>query len=166
LTLLRTEMIPNGDIKVPYHYFECNRCRKEIPEQFPRFRDSKEDYDLCWDCGFIEGRTTEEEYLRYSGVTLINARATVRDGKVVIWAGRREPWQMSNDDIRRTSRYRKWRTKVLERDNYTCQECGQEGGELHAHHIKPFAKYKKLRFEVSNGLTLCAECHRKIHSKK
>lgn len=159
-------MIPNGDIKVPYHYFECDRCGAEIKEQFPRFRDSNKDYDLCWDCSYIEGKINEKEYLRWSGVAIDNAHATIRNGEVIIWIGNTPPWEMSNRDIRRTPKYRQWRINVLERDNYTCQKCGQEGGELHAHHIKPFAKYKKLRFEVSNGLTLCAECHRKIHSKK
>jgi hypothetical protein len=56
-----------------------------------------------------------------------------------------------------------WRKSVYERDNYTCQKCGKRGGKLNAHHIIPFSIDKSLRFEVSNGITLCAKCHKKEH---
>lgn len=32
---------------------------------------------------------------------------------------------------------------------------------LHADNIKPFALYPELRFEVTNGRTLCIPCHKK-----
>lgn len=66
-----------------------------------------------------------------------------------------------NQIIRHRKEYREWRTAVYKRDNYTCQECQQIGGKLNADHIKPFAHYPELRFELSNGRTLCVECHYK-----
>ena len=66
-----------------------------------------------------------------------------------------------NMKIRNSFEYKQWRKAVFERDNYTCQECGRVGGELHADHIKPFADYPKLRLRVSNGRTLCIPCHKK-----
>lgn len=54
-----------------------------------------------------------------------------------------------------------WRRAVFERDKYTCQFCGQRGGRLEADHIKPWAYFKELRFELSNGRTLCGKCHDK-----
>jgi len=68
--------------------------------------------------------------------------------------------------IRTSKPYRDWRTKVFERDDYTCQECGKRNGNgkrivLNADHIKPFALYVDLRFELSNGRTLCLDCHKK-----
>lgn len=61
--------------------------------------------------------------------------------------------------LRASEAYKAWRTLVFERDDYTCKECGIRGGKLHADHIRPFAFYPELRFEVSNGQTLCVPCH-------
>jgi hypothetical protein len=58
--------------------------------------------------------------------------------------------------------YKNWRKAVFERDNYTCVNCNKRGGDIHADHIKPFARFKELRYEVSNGRTLCVPCHYKI----
>ena len=38
-----------------------------------------------------------------------------------------------------------------------------KGGKLHVLHIKEYANYEELRTTVSNGVTLCVECHRKFH---
>ncbi len=61
--------------------------------------------------------------------------------------------------IRHSQEYVRWRTAVFERDNYICQLCGQRGGKLHADHINPFSTHPALRFELTNGRTLCAPCH-------
>lgn len=62
--------------------------------------------------------------------------------------------------LRSSKEYADWRKKILERDNFTCQECGQIGGKLHVDHIKPFAYFPKERFNLNNGRTLCIECHK------
>jgi len=59
-----------------------------------------------------------------------------------------------------TAEYKQWRLKVFYRDNFTCQGCNNVGGYLTAHHIKSWAKYPELRFEVNNGITLCDNCHK------
>lgn len=56
---------------------------------------------------------------------------------------------------------KEWRTAVFARDNYTCQICGQRGGRLQADHIKPYKAFPDLRLDLSNGRTLCIECHKK-----
>lgn len=64
-----------------------------------------------------------------------------------------------NDTLRHRREYKNWRTSVYERDDYTCQCCGTRGGKLNAHHINQFADYPDLRYEISNGITLCVNCH-------
>lgn len=66
--------------------------------------------------------------------------------------------------IRNSTEYAAWRLFVFERDEFTCQYCGQVGGKLHAHHIKPFNRFPELRLDPLNGLTLCKECHTIFHS--
>lgn len=76
--------------------------------------------------------------------------------------------------IRNSLQYHKWRTAVFERDNHTCQFSGIKGnGDIHAHHIKPFAQILeensietieealecKELWDVSNGVTLLREYH-------
>jgi hypothetical protein len=80
------------------------------------------------------------------------------------WKGGITP---ENRIIRHSSEFEEWRKKVFKRDNWTCRDCGKRGnGELHAHHIKSFAKYPELRFDVNNGLTLCEDCHKKTFKKE
>src|ERR1044071_5338615 len=64
--------------------------------------------------------------------------------------------------IRTSLKYRIWRNSVFKRDNYTCVLCGNnDSGTLNADHIKQFAYHPELRFEISNGRTLCVDCHKK-----
>lgn len=74
------------------------------------------------------------------------------------WDGFKET---TNKLIRKSIPYQEWRKAVFARDNYTCQHCGIRGVYLHADHIKRFADYPELRLELTNGRTLCADCHRK-----
>ena len=71
-----------------------------------------------------------------------------------------------NQRIRTSTVYRKWRDSVFARDNFTCQDCGVRSGNgraivLNADHIKPFSLFPEYRFNLSNGRTLCRDCHKK-----
>ena len=65
--------------------------------------------------------------------------------------------------IRRSPDFFQWRKSVLEKDNRTCLDCGAKSN-LDAHHIRPIIEYPEGIFEVSNGMTLCKDCH-KIHTR-
>src|SRR5699024_10573580 len=68
------------------------------------------------------------------------------------------------NDLRRYPEYYKWRSDVYNRDKYTCQSCGNsESGNLNAHHIENYSENIDRRTDVSNGITLCVDCHISFH---
>jgi len=83
-----------------------------------------------------------------------------------------------NSAIRRLTENRKWMDAVVRRD-MRCLLCGAEM-DLEAHHVKPFAEIVKeygittrkqarqcsALWDLSNGVTLCGECHCKQHGRK
>ena len=65
----------------------------------------------------------------------------------------------------RTSQHSRWATKVIQRDLYKCMRCNASGdvATLQAHHIFPFELFPDKRDELTNGITLCSQCHWQVH---
>lgn len=63
---------------------------------------------------------------------------------------------------RRSLEYRRWRVAVIRRDS-KCVICGSLQNR-HAHHINHSQFFPLLRFEVSNGVCMCNECHSQFHN--
>lgn len=74
------------------------------------------------------------------------------------WKGGITP---EHNKIRNSVEYRNWRDLVYKRDHWTCQNCGIHCNprDIVAHHIKSFADYIELRFDINNGITYCRKCH-------
>lgn len=92
-----------------------------------------------------------------------SAKAVIARGEHNFYIDGRTPM---NRALRRSYHYRLWREAVFKRDNFTCQECGDRGVYLHAHHIKPFSLFPDSRFAIDNGQTLCVPCHEKTPTYK
>lgn len=56
--------------------------------------------------------------------------------------------------------YTKWRKNVYQRDKHKCRwpNCTLKR-KLNAHHIRRWADFPGLRFDVNNGITLCKYHH-------
>ncbi len=65
----------------------------------------------------------------------------------------------------RGSKFTKWSKTILVRDNYICQNCGNTSCRLNAHHLNSWSYFPKLRYELSNGITLCVGCHTEFHTQ-
>lgn len=144
------------DADTPTDYQVCRHCQSlqvacpVCTKAMPRYRQRGRLRRTCSD--------------RCAGVHAARARTTTtqRRGALKRYANhvRITP---ANTLIRRSSDYRTWRTAVFIRDNYTCQDCGQHGGTLQAHHIASFATTPARRCDVTNGITVCVPCHRQRH---
>jgi 5-methylcytosine-specific restriction endonuclease McrA len=83
--------------------------------------------------------------------------------------------------VRVLPEYIRWRTAVFQRDGRICQECGAKGGHStpnNADHIIPLSKILHdhsikttddavacaAMWDISNGRTLCIDCHKKTDS--
>lgn len=99
---------------------------------------------------------------KHSAETINKMRLCKLGDKAPNWRG---GISSENERQRKQMRYKRWREAVFKRDSYRCQLCGartKKGKrvELHADHIKQFALYPDLRFDVDNGRTLCVNCHK------
>jgi len=63
-------------------------------------------------------------------------------------------------------RWQKKRLEVLQRDNFTCQLCGDAETELHVHHHAYLKGCQPWEYELSNFSTFCKHCHAAAESLK
>lgn len=63
--------------------------------------------------------------------------------------------------------YEQFRKDVLKRDKFKCKmpNCSCKSS-LQVHHIKKWASAGALRYDPSNGITLCRKCHNSIRGKE
>jgi hypothetical protein len=71
-----------------------------------------------------------------------------------------------NGNGTRTEDDAKWSKAIKERDGYCCQNpnCKSRVGIMHAHHIESYVDNPDVRTSLSNGVTLCNDCHTEFHS--
>jgi hypothetical protein len=136
-----------------------NGCFKHSEEQ-----NKKQSERMKGHIGYTKG-------LKFSEKTKELMSIAHRGEKCHFWQG-----GISNlyTNVRGSFKYRQWVSDIFTRDNFICQECGQRGGKLHAHHIKQFALIMKENnvntfyeamecselWNINNGKTYCYECHR------
>lgn len=139
-------------------------------------------YERCRKCAnvyFKKGKKVSEE-IRKKYVSHIKIR---KGQDCNFWKGGVSDLQQL---IRNLIENKNWKKEIFKRDNYTCQECFSRGGYLEAHHKKQFAiicaeflkEYNQFSpiedkeilariaqsyspfWDISNGQTLCEECHK------
>jgi len=77
-----------------------------------------------------------------------------------------EELQLSNKNINRRPPGHEWkelREIVFNRDDYTCQYCGERGGKLECDHVFPVSRGGSNEFD--NLVTACFSCNRSKRDK-
>jgi 5-methylcytosine-specific restriction endonuclease McrA len=72
------------------------------------------------------------------------------------YTGKNQPQAQTKQD-------RAFRSFIKARDK-TCVLCGRKN-MLQCHHINSWVKYKKLRYDPNNAVTLCIRCHPRADNK-
>jgi len=80
----------------------------------------------------------------------------IRGDKHHMWKGGISPIRIKDMG---SFAYKKWKKEVFKRDNYQCVLCGSKEN-LQADHIKMYVSHRHLKNDVSNGQTLCKNCHK------
>lgn len=137
----------------PYTVMSCKKTRSKFCSKSCQLAHYPPKATIvCWECkGHFTVRNFRKESAHFCSQ---QCASQYRD----------EGKRTADKKVRQSWAYKAWRTLVFERDDYKCTECETRGGSLHADHIKPFAIYPELRFEVSNGRTLCVPCHMKTNT--
>ena len=96
--------------------------------------------------------------------------------KIVFETGQFDPAALKDPSIRSKSKvhwayqkgiqygFENLKAAVRSRDGYICQKCGKKKGRMEVHHINPRSKGGADIAE--NLVTVCPDCHEKIHSGK
>lgn len=126
-------------------------------------------YYKCEQCG-KEHHTNKASYEFYTHHFCSKECFHEWQRETEIWKGEKSPrWRYDltkeeREKGRNLEGYSEWRLQVYERDNYTCQCCGDsKGHNLNAHHLNGYNWDKKHRTDINNGVTLCEKCHKKFH---
>ena len=71
-------------------------------------------------------------------------------------------------DRMRDAKLKTWRRGVFERDLYRCRLCWdtpKRSNSLRTHHLLEWREAPLLRYDLTNGVTLCEPCHRLGHCR-
>lgn len=132
------DLPPNSDVMVKYN---CDICGDVIHTTYRSYNSHRNKKDICRVCYYVNNNGENHNCYNHK---ITDAERELRKNRVDIG---------------------QWRDDVFLKDNYTCQKCLVRGGYLNAHHLNSYASYPTKRLDVSNGITLCYECHVDFHSK-
>jgi endogenous inhibitor of DNA gyrase (YacG/DUF329 family) len=177
----------NGNYKPPI-IVDCDGCGRSFPRKEHKVNQSAGNYCShecyisnnirnrernlttveCAECGVpVEKyqRLIEKQNFVYCSIECKNIHASKT------YVGENNPkWNpnISHEDRERNRNlpgYWDWRLSVYKRDSFTCRCCGDnKGGNLVAHHKDGYHWCKERRTDITNGVTLCEDCHSDFHN--
>jgi len=148
-----------------YHEFATDPKIQMLSESDQRrfimvlcLRCSNDDVTLHDEEVAFQLRISDEEWAKTKAVFL-SKNLIEEDNTPTNWDKRQ-----SNDFARPSSEvWRVIRMRIFERDDFTCQYCGDRGGNLECDHVIPVCRGGTS--DDANLVTSCFKCNRSKHSK-
>ena len=131
----------------------CRDCVSKVITIKGKYRKRK----TCLGCNKVSKYIKESNYCKACG-----SGNQSRGEKHWNWKG----GITEKDKYLRSKFLKNTHPKVLVRDDYTCQICFTRGNYLQVDHIKSWADYPELRFDMDNCRTLCMACHYYVTFKR
>ena len=72
---------------------------------------------------------------------------------------------MKYQDLLQDPRWQRKRLYIFNRDDFTCQRCGDDRNTLCVHHLAYFPGRKPWEYEGEYLITWCVDCHENEHVK-
>jgi len=144
----------------------CERCATDFLV-FPYRKSARWCSKACWNdrTPWLQCPVCESQFKSNANRRVYCSRPCQARGMVGAASGH---WKggksLDNERARRSIDLKHWRESVFARDGWACRHCGATG-TIHAHHVEHWAKNEARRFDVANGLTLCIDCHGKVHGR-
>lgn len=137
--VVKTEDLPKwSEIEIE---LECDKCHKDLNVKYNSYvRHNHNGKTYCKDCGRKLFQTKENHWKWNPNKT--------------------DEERLKNRDIYENKVFTQ---KVMSRDNYTCQCCGQQHKDIQVHHLDSWDWCIERRFDETNGITLCDNCHKNFH---
>ena len=74
--------------------------------------------------------------------------------------------QTSYPELLKHPLWQRKRLEIMQRDDFTCQSCGETESILNVHHKKYRANRKPWEYKDDNFITLCEDCHENMEILK
>lgn len=150
----KNKKIPYEKVKEEFENRGCKLLSKE-------YMNKRNKLDYIASCGHKDSITFKNFENRKYNVCTKCARSGENNGMY-----KKEKTDEERFNDRSGEEYKEFRNAVFERDKYTCRICKDDkGGNLECHHMDSHNWCIGKRLEVSNGITLCKECHKNFHLK-
>jgi len=149
--------------KLPPSMLEKARWARKTILNNPKLAEIDEDELLAW----VYNKVNKVWYsidgnYSYTSPQEKMKKRKERIKKQIEWEKKAEKYALEREVEQRY--YSQVRKRILERDEWTCQKCGQAMSKLEVHHI---IKVKEGRIDTDDNLiSLCHKCHCKLDSKK
>jgi len=127
----------------------------DIKQRNKSWKSSQNKNGKIVSCEFCDKKIYRKKSLLEKSLIFFCSWDCSKEFQAVIGSSLPESW-------RRRRGYKQWRKSILKRDMFLCKLCKSKK-DLVAHHIVEAQDNPDLRLEISNGITLCKNCHIKIH---